>query len=128
MGGVGEDRIFSDHNVYILGAGFSADAGIPVLKDFLYVMRDSLNFLRAHEREWERKAVEDVLIFRKAAASAALRVRLNIENIEDLFSLAASSQPSFAGPSVPHAIAATIDYARRVAKPQLYEAAIGAGL
>lgn len=124
MSQVGEDKIFSDHNVYILGAGFSADAGIPVIKDFLYAMRDSLNFFREEGREWERKAVEDVLIFRKEAASAALRVKLNIENIEDLFSLAAASQRPLAGPSVPHAIAATIDYSRRVAKPKLYEATI----
>jgi len=124
MGKVGEDRIFTDHNVYILGAGFSADAGVPVVKNFLYAMRDSLNFLRSEGREWERKAVEDVLIFRKDAASAALRVNLNIEDIEDLFSLAAASQPIFAGPSVPQAIAATIDYSRHIAKSKLYEAAI----
>jgi hypothetical protein len=99
IGGVGEDKIFSDHNVYILGAGFSADAGIPVIKHFLNVMRDSLNFLRDQGREWERKAVEDVLVFRKEAASAALRVKLNIENIEDLFSLAAAlTHPRKTGP------------------------------
>jgi hypothetical protein len=124
MGQVGEDRIFSDHNVYILGAGFSVDAGIPVLKDFLYAMRDSLNYLRENGREWERKAVENVLVFRKQAASAALRVSLNLENIEDLFSLASASPSPVDGPSVPIAIAATIDCAHSASKRKLYEASI----
>ncbi len=36
-----DTRVFTDHNVYVLGAGFSADAGIPVLNDFLFEMRKS---------------------------------------------------------------------------------------
>lgn len=124
MAQVGDNNVFSDHNVYILGAGFSVDAGIPVLKDFLYAMRDSLNYLRANGREWERKAVEKVLEFRREAASAAHRVSLNLENIEDLFSLAAASSSSIVSSSVPIAIAATIDCAHQRTKRKLYEATV----
>ena len=31
----------SDHNVYIFGAGFAAEAGLPVIKDFMNRMRDA---------------------------------------------------------------------------------------
>jgi hypothetical protein len=32
-------------NVYLLGAGFSADAGLPTIADFLNQMRDSTDWL-----------------------------------------------------------------------------------
>ena len=35
------DSVENDHNVYILGAGFSAGAGLPVIKNFLLRLRDS---------------------------------------------------------------------------------------
>lgn len=118
MGEVDEHtRVFTNHNVYILGAGFSADAGVPLVNEFLYEMRASLNLLREMDRERERKAVVDVLTFRKEAASAALRVDLDVENIEDLFSLAAaSSRADDLEEKVSTAIAATIDCSRRMAK------------
>src|SRR5258705_4363446 len=84
-------KVFTNHNVYVLGAGFSVDAGIPVLNDFLYETRGSLNWLKRHDRSDELNATREVLLFRKEAASAALRVNLNVENIEDLFSLAEAS-------------------------------------
>jgi len=125
MGRIEDDtKIFTDHNVYILGAGFSVDAGIPVLKDFLHSMRASLNWLRNQGREHEREATSQVLRFRKQAASAALRVDLNIENIEDLFSLAAASGQYPLAQSVSTAIAATLDYSIEHAKPQFFEARV----
>jgi hypothetical protein len=103
--------VFTDNNVYILGAGFSAAAGIPVLNNFLYDMRSSVSWLSANNRLDELRAVRDVLNFRKRAASAALRVNLNVENIEDLFSLAAASGQYPLADSVSTAIAATLAYA-----------------
>jgi hypothetical protein len=120
----GEPEVFTDHNVYILGAGFSVDAGIPVLDNFLYEMRGSLNWLRQQGREFEREEIAKVLSFRKSAASAALRVALNIENIEDLFSLAAASVQYPLEQSVSNAIGATIDYSKANAKPLCFEATV----
>src|SRR6266850_1358348 len=105
-------EVFTDNNVYILGAGFSAAAGIPVLNNFLYDMRSSVSWLSANKRLDELSAVREVLNFRKRAASAALRVNLNVENIEDLFSLAAASGQYPLADSVSTAIAATVAYAR----------------
>lgn len=118
----GDTRVFTDHNVYILGAGFSADAGVPLLDDFLYQTRASLNWLRKEARNEERSEIAKVLKFRKEAASAALRVTLNIENIEDLFSLAAASKKYPLEQTVSTAIAATIDFSRRNSKPECFEA------
>lgn len=113
-----ETDVFTNHNVYVLGAGFSKNAGLPVLKDFLNEMRSSVNWLKKEERP-ELTATRDVLLFRKSAASAALRVNMNVENIEDLFSLAAASGEESNANNVSNAIAATIEYCRqRAMRPQ----------
>jgi hypothetical protein len=125
MGRIDYDaKVFTDHNVYILGAGFCVDAGLPVLKDFLHSMRASLNWLRDQRREDEREAASAVLRFRRQAASAALRLNLNIENIEDLFSLAAASGQYPLAQSMSTAIAATLDYSRQHAKTKLLRATV----
>lgn len=125
MGRIDYDaKVFTDHNVYILGAGFCVDAGLPVLKDFLHSMRASLNWLRDQQREDEREAASAVLRFRRQAASAALRLNLNIENIEDLFSLAAASGQYPLAQSMSTAIAATLDYSRQHAKTKLLRATV----
>ena len=113
--------MFVDHNVYILGAGFSADAGIPVLDNFLVKMRAGMNWLREEGRDREFAAIRNVFKFRKKAASAALRVNLNLENIEDLFSLAAASGQYPLEESVSTAIAGTLDFSRRTGKLQWFE-------
>ena len=110
-----ETEVFTNHNVYVLGAGFSKNAGLPVLKDFLNEMRSSVNWLKQEGRP-ELTATRDVLLFRKSAASAALRVNMNVENIEDLFSLAAASGEESEANNVSNAIAATIEYCRQQAK------------
>ena len=38
-------RPYNDNNVYILGAGFSAEAGLPVISSFLARMRDAVDWL-----------------------------------------------------------------------------------
>jgi len=108
--------ISNDHNVYILGAGFSFDAGIPVVAAFMNRMRDAHPWLVQEGRDAEAKAVECVLAFRLASAGAAHRVKVDVENNEELFSLA-SSLARHTGDldesDVRLAIAATIDFADR---------------
>ena len=108
-----EAHVHNDSNVYILGAGFSVDGGLPVVSGFLNRMRDSLDWLEQEGWEREAKAVKEVLGFRLAAASAAHRVNINIENIEELFSLAAASEDKEYEDSMVLAIAATLEFARR---------------
>ena len=107
----------NDHNVYILGAGFSREAGLPLISDFLSQMRDSYDWLVQQNRVIEAEAVNEVLKFRLAAASAAYWVNLDLENIEELFSLAFANTDGIAT-SMQLAIAATLDYARKTKGPQ----------
>jgi SIR2-like protein len=104
-------EIYYDRNVYIVGAGFSADAGIPLVKDFMRKLRDGLRWLRVNGRESEVSAVERVLNFRSKAASAVELVSLDLEDIEELFSLASAASSGNIARDVPLAIAATLDYA-----------------
>ena len=104
-------QLENDHNVYVLGAGFSREAGLPLISDFLLQMRDSHEWLQTQGREAEAKAVSRVLEFRLAATSAAYWVNLDLENIEELFSLASASSGGM-DQNVRLAIAATLDFAR----------------
>jgi hypothetical protein len=105
-----------DSNVYILGAGFSADAGIPLIRGFLNRMGDSLNPLASAHRLDEATSIQKVFEFKLRAASAAYRSNIDLENIEDLFSLASMSADADLMRHVTRAIAATIDFARSDAK------------
>jgi hypothetical protein len=88
----GSGKAYNDRNVYILGAGFSAEAGLPVIRDFMNRMRDAAAWLEEQgDRKEEVTAIEGVLDFRLRAASASYRVPLDVENIEELFSLASAS-------------------------------------
>jgi len=103
----------NDHNVYILGAGFSAEGGLPVVSDFLNRMRDSHPWLVQQGRKEEASAIQSVLNFRRKATSATYWTKIDLENIEELFSLASiKSKPDTSGlvSSIRLAIAATIDY------------------
>src|SRR6266850_6689400 len=99
----------NDHNVYILGAGFSCDGGLPTLPEFLTKMRDCHPWLLERSRTLEAEAIKDVLQFRLDAASAAYWVSQDLENIEELFSLASASAGGLDG-KIQRAIAATLDY------------------
>jgi hypothetical protein len=109
-------EIFPNHNVYILGAGFSVDAGLPVIANFLNRMRDSVDWLVERDWERERKAVQQVFQFRLQAAGAAYRIGIDVENIEDLFSLASASEGDQTGSikseQLSSAIAATLEFAQ----------------
>ncbi len=84
-------KAHNDHNVYILGAGFAADAGLPLIYDFMERMRDAAAWLAEQGgRDTEVNAIEEVLVFRHRAAGAAYRTPLDVENVEELFSLASA--------------------------------------
>ena len=103
------NKLQNNHNVYILGAGFSADRGLPVIKNFMHVMRDAHQWLESQGRSKEANAIRSVMEFRLDAASAAYRVRMDLENIEELFSLASASSRKLTD-AIRLAIAATLDY------------------
>jgi hypothetical protein len=105
--------IHTDHNVYILGAGFSADAGLPLINGFLARMREAAHWLKNNNRNDEAKSIEDVLEFRLKASGTAYRSNIDVENIEELFSLAAASEGESHTDYVTEAIAATLDVAQR---------------
>ena len=108
--------VFNDHNVYILGAGFSVRAGLPVVSDFMDRMRDSPNWLGRNGFERAADAVRRVLGFRLESAGASYRIQIDPENIEQLFSLAAArgdhESDEFDDDDVPRAIAGTLEYAK----------------
>ncbi len=106
------DRPKIDHNVYILGAGFSADGGVPLVSNFLERMADSMDWLSSNGRDREVEAVQNVFSFRLRAAGAAYRAQIDVENIEELFSLASASESRTFTKDITTAIAATIDFAR----------------
>ncbi len=62
---------WNDHNVYVIGAGFSKDAGIPVVDEFFNRTRDSVHWLKDNHYMREAEAVQRVLHFRLRAAAAA---------------------------------------------------------
>lgn len=102
----------NDHNVYILGAGFSAPAGIPVVRPFLSRMRQAVSWLQAQGRDREARSIHEALRFRQRAASASHRVVVDPDNIEELFCLAsATDQGEKLTTDMTIAIAATIDFA-----------------
>jgi hypothetical protein len=77
----------NNHNVFILGAGFSVDAGLPTMKDFMAAMRRTLSWASDNNQKQTREDISHVLSLRLSSASAAHRCKINPNNIEDLFSL-----------------------------------------
>lgn len=117
------DRVHNDHNVYILGAGFSyAAAGIPPVDGFMRAMTEAAEWLATKDdRKAEIDAIRAVLDFRRKAASAAYRVNLRLENVEELFSLASVTEGGALADDVIRAISATIDYAQHEATPSSFQ-------
>lgn len=101
--------LHNNHNVYILGAGFSRLRGLPLINDFMMQMRDALEYHAQNKHRQECDAIRAVLNFRMKASSAAYRVQVDLENIEELFSLASASANTH-DESIRLAIAATLDY------------------
>lgn len=107
----------NNSNVYILGAGFSADAGLPTIADFLNQMRDCADWLAQQGRQAELAAVGAVLEFRHDAAAAGYRVKVDLDNIEDLFSLAAALPQQAVSRNIQAAIGATLNYSQSRSRP-----------
>lgn len=109
-------RPHNDNNVYILGAGFSAEAGLPIISSFLARMRDAVDWLDKAGRGAERQAIERVLDFRHESAAAGYRINIDLDNIEHLFSLADAKPGTASRDDIRLAIAATIDFAAQVGR------------
>jgi NAD-dependent SIR2 family protein deacetylase len=77
-----------DRNVYILGAGFSAPAGAPVIRNFLDLSREFYDNPRSSIDEEERARFGRVFKFKRSMGQARERVRIDLDNIENLFGLA----------------------------------------
>ena len=74
-------------NVYILGAGFSANAGAPVMRNFIEqskLLRDDARLGLSAE---DQKAFERVFKRLGELRVAQARMTIDLENIEHLFSL-----------------------------------------
>lgn len=99
----------NDHYVYLLGAGYSAARGLPLIYNFLNRMRDAAIWCESTGRHREASAIHEVLKFRLDAAAAAYRVPIDLENIEELFSLASAADPRITD-SVKLSIAATLSF------------------
>lgn len=110
-------ELHNHHNVYILGAGFSADAGLPIIAKFMAVMRLAASKYAEEGCDEERDAIATVLEYRLRAAAAAYRCPIDPDNIEDLFSLIDAEEgtggPADYNKKIRLAIAGTIDYAHR---------------
>ncbi|MSQ50987.1 MAG: hypothetical protein EXR28_03760 [Betaproteobacteria bacterium] len=109
-------RPHNDNNAYILGAGFSAEAGLPVISSFLTRMRDAVDWLDKAGRVAEREAIERVLDFRHESAAAGYRINIDLDNIEHLFSLADAKPGTTSSDDIRLAIAATIDFAAQMGR------------
>lgn len=77
----------TDRNVYILGAGFSSDAGAPLVRDFLDVSRQVSDDPSLGLDPEERVHFRRVLEFRRKVAQAREKVRIDLDDIEQLFGL-----------------------------------------
>lgn len=93
---------------------------MPLVRDFLDRMRESVDWLttmnppRAQER---LDHIARVFDFRLRAASAAHRININIEDIEQLFSLASATEsPEFMNYII-ESIASTLDFCAQTAQP-----------
>lgn len=102
-------RLSNDYNVYVLGAGFSRARGLPLVADFMTSLRDAHEWLLASGRATEAQSVEKVLQFRLESTRSAYRVKVDLENIEELFSLAATQDQSLTD-HICTAIGATLDF------------------
>jgi len=108
-----------DHNVYVLGAGFSKDAGLPLLTTFLASMREAR--ASGQLNDCENDAIDTLLEYRLHASLAASRVPINPDNIEDLLSLVLATPISVTAASqrniareLPIAIGATLSYRQKL--------------
>jgi hypothetical protein len=72
-------------NVYILGAGFSADAGTPLMNDFFARARDLKDNPESGLSADEKETFGRVIHYRFDLAKALAKVLVDLDNIEQLF-------------------------------------------
>ncbi len=110
------NNIFNNNNVYILGAGFSFDASMPLVNNFLFRMRETPEWIEQSKSplaENRLAHIRDVFSFRLRASASAYRININIEDIEQLFSLASASESDILNTAIIESIASTLDYCRK---------------
>src|SRR6266853_277698 len=76
-----------DRNVYILGAGFSAPAGAPLVRNFLDLSREFYDDPRSSMDIDEKGRFANVFSFKRLMGQAREKVRIDLDNIEKLFGL-----------------------------------------
>lgn len=81
-----------DHNVYILGAGFSSEAGAPLVHDFLDRSREFFDDPDSVLDQLEHQQFEEVFRFKREVAKAREKFKIDLDNIEQLFGLVEMSQ------------------------------------
>lgn len=109
-----------DRTVYVLGAGFSADAGVPTIQTFLQTAREHFDAPQSPLPPYLEPHYRTVLRFRQAVKQSRDSLRLNLDDIETLFSLI--DMVSLAEPrsirarrnadSIKHVIAHTVSVSR----------------
>src|SRR5713226_4039849 len=72
-------------NVYVLGAGFSADAGAPVMNNFFSRARDLKDNPSSGLAQSEREIFGRVIQYRFELDKALAKVLVDLDNIEQLF-------------------------------------------
>jgi len=107
-----------DRNVYILGAGFSAPAGVPVIHDFIDRARIYFDDPSSNLDRTEREHFGRFLDFKEKMAQAREKVKIDLDNIEELFGLVEISQrlgraKAEARASTVYVIAKTLELATR---------------
>ncbi len=108
-----------NHNVYILGAGFSQEAGLPLIATFKDEMVEAKDWLTSKGMSREVRAIKSVLRFRQKAGGVCEYVDFEPNNIEQLFSLASAYSPELTD-DVCIAIAATLYYCEQKKPKQHY--------
>jgi NAD-dependent SIR2 family protein deacetylase len=83
---------FSNKNVFILGAGFSASAGAPTVSEFFDRSREFFDNPTKRLEEAEYLQFKRVFEFRREMAVAREKITIDLDNIEDLFGLVEMSQ------------------------------------
>lgn len=78
-----------DHNVYILGAGFSREAGLPLMTDFLHKIRKKFEDPSSNLKSQLQRDYEVVLDYRNSLRACRDYIHADLDNIETLFSLIA---------------------------------------
>jgi len=81
-----------NRNVYILGAGFSAPAGAPVIRNFLDRSREFYAEPTSSMDDQERERFLRVFTFKRSMGQAREKFAIDLDDIEKLFGLVEISQ------------------------------------